>query len=236
MPADLNDQSPIIREYDADSRVLCIVFSGLRRSPGEVPGFAFRRIMADLPAKRLFVRDFKKAWYLRGLHTLTRGVPDTVEFFKNEMRDIAAQRVVMVGHSLGGFAAMLYGALLGVDSVHAFSPQTFISLRQRVRNRDHRWNRYALKLPFLTPASYRDLLPWLRASKTRTQFHLHYAKDSPLDTVHALRVQSLPGVSLHAHAEGRHRLVTVLRDSGALRPLLEEAVVQPRGESGGSRR
>ncbi|HMJ88669.1 MAG TPA: hypothetical protein VK530_02575, partial [Candidatus Acidoferrum sp.] len=69
-----DNDSPIQRDYSADAKVLFIVFSGLRRSPGEKPGFSFIHITGELPAKKLFVRDLTKAWYLRGLPGITRGV------------------------------------------------------------------------------------------------------------------------------------------------------------------
>jgi hypothetical protein len=231
-----DDDSPVLRDYAADSRVLFIAFSGLRRSPGEKPGFSFINITGSLPAKKLFVRDLTKTWYLTGLPGLTRGVEKTAEFFRNEIRSANAARVVMVGYSLGGFAAMLYGMLVDADQVLAFSPQTFVSLRQRIRHGDHRWNRYALKLPLKTRGKYRDLRSWLAKSRARTKHEVHYAEDSRLDVLHAKHVEGLPNVTLHAHREGRHRLVTVLRDSGVLQQMFEYAVgAQSVSVSGGSR-
>jgi len=233
--AETDDDSPIFRDYSADSRVLFVVFSGLRRSPGEKPGFSFINVTSPLPAKRLFLRDLTKAWYLRGLPGLTRGVEDTAEFFRNEIRATGAERVVMTGYSLGAFAAMLYGTLIEANEVHAFSPQTFVSLRQRIRHRDHRWNRYVLKLPLSTQSRFRDLRPLLARSRAKTQHHIHYAEDSRLDVLHAKHVEGLPNVKLHSYNEGKHRLVTDLRDKGMLIKIYEEAV-GAQGFSGGSRR
>lgn len=232
MPPD--DNSPILRDYANPSRVLFVVFSGLRRSPGEKPGFSFINVTGDLPAKKLFLRDLEKAWYLRGLFGVTKNVQDTAEFLRNEIISAAAERVVMTGYSLGGFAALLYGTMLGVDEVLAFSPQTFISLRQRLRHGDHRWNRYALKLPLRTPARYRDLRPLLADSRVKTQTQIHCAEDSRLDVLHAKHVEGLPNVTLHWHREGKHRLVTALRDSGELMKLFAQAVAH-QSVSGGSR-
>jgi len=204
--------------------VLFIVFSGLRRSPGEKPGFSFIHITGELPAKKLFVRDLTKAWYLRGLPGITRGVEDTAGFFRDEIKSTGAERVVMAGYSLGGFAAMLYGTLINANEVQAFSPQTFVSLRQRIRHGDHRWNRYALKLPLSTPMRFRDLRSTLMKSRATTQHHVHFAQDSRLDILHAKHVEGLPNITLHSHAEGRHRLVTALRDSGILMQIFQRSV------------
>jgi hypothetical protein len=216
--------SPIQRDYSCDAPVLFIVFSGLRRAPKEKPGFSFINVTGTLRAKKLFVRDLTKAWYLRGLPGLAKSVDETTEFFRKEIASTGAQRVVLTGYSLGGFAAMLYGTLLNSDEVHAFSPQTFVSMRQRIRHGDHRWNRYALKLPLTTPARFRDLRPILLESQAKTRHEIYYAEDSRLDVLHAQHVTGLRNVTLHPHAEGRHRLVTALRDTGELLRIFERAV------------
>lgn len=227
--------SPIQRDYSSDARVLFIAFSGLRRAPKERPGFSFIHITGALPAKKLFVRDLTKAWYLRGLPGISRSVADTTEFFRSEIAAVGAERVVVVGYSLGGFAAMLYGTLLDADEVHAFSPQTFVSLRQRIRYGDHRWNRYALKLPLTTPRAYRDLRPVLERSSASTRHHVYFAEDSRLDVLHARHIEGLRDVTFHPFKEGRHRLVTALRDSGELLKIFESAVAN-QSASGVSRR
>jgi predicted alpha/beta-fold hydrolase len=166
----------------------------------------------------------RKAWFLAGLPGISSDVGGTAEFLRKEAG--GARRIVLTGYSLGGFAAHLYASLLENAEAVTFSPQTFVSFWQRLRARDHRWRRYALALLWKSKARYRDLRPFL-VRQSRVKHAIHYAVDSPLDAVHAQRVASLQNVRVIAHTEGRHRLVTALRDSGELRKLLESAV---RGE------
>lgn len=220
-----DDLSPVRRDYQADSDVLLILFSGLKRRPEGVPDFSFGRVIEGIPARKLFVRDLHRAWYLRGLPGVSRNVAETAAFLRREIEAQGARRVVLAGYSLGGFGALLYGALLRADVVLAFSPQTFVSLPQRLWHGDHRWQRWVLKL-HCSPALFepRDVKPLLAQDNGRTKHFIHYALDSRLDVKHALRLQGLPGVVLQEHAEGRHRLVTELRESGELRRLMEQAV------------
>jgi len=140
------------------------------------------------------------------------------------------RRVVLTGYSLGGFAALLFGNLLGADEVHAFSPQTFISLSRRIWYRDHRWQRYVLKLHCSAAClEVCDLRPLLARPSRQTRKFVYYAKDSRLDKLHALRLAELPGVEFRAFDEGSHRLVTALRDSGDLRRILEGAALRRPG-------
>jgi len=227
LPDHADNDSPVLRDYAAASRVLLVLFSGLRRNPGERAEFSFGNAVREIPVKKLFVRDFAKAWYLRGMPPLTRGVAETSAFFRNEISESGAERVVMIGYSLGGFAALLYGALVDADETHSFSPQTFVSLRRRVLHRDHRWNRYVLKLPLVTRARYRDVRPVLRKAGGRTTHHVYFAEDNALDALHARRLANVPGVALHPHPRGKHRLVMLLRDTGELAAILDRAVNGP---------
>lgn len=215
--------SSVRRDYTTDSDVLLIIFSGLKQNPSAIPGFSFVNVTTVLPAKKLFMRDLDKAWFLRGFRGETTNVEQSVEFLKAEVARAGARRVVLLGYSLGGFAALLYGALLNADAVHAFSPQTFLSFWKRLRFRDHRWRRYVWKLHFGNTRPFHDLRLILPRSE-RTQFHIYYAQNSRLDAVHAAYVWGSPGVIHHAYPEGSHRLVTELRDTGELRAIMERAV------------
>jgi pimeloyl-ACP methyl ester carboxylesterase len=215
--------SSVRRDYSADSDVLLIIFSGLKQNPRAIPGFSFVNVTAGLRAKKLFLRDLDKAWFLRGFRGETTNVEQSVEFLRTEMARAGARRVVMLGYSLGGFAALLYGALLKADAVHAFSPQTFLSFGKRLRVRDHRWRRYVWKLYFGNTRPFHDLRPILPRGE-RTTFHIYYAQNSRLDAVHAAHVRESPRVTCHAYAEGSHRLVTQLRDTGELLAIMERAV------------
>jgi pimeloyl-ACP methyl ester carboxylesterase len=224
-PPAVDDGNPVLRDYSADSDVLIVSFGGLRRRPEILPGFSFVRVLDGLPARKLLVRDLQRAWFLRGLPGISRNVPETAAFLNREIETARARRVVMIGFSLGGFAAMLYGHLLQVAEVHAFSPQTFVSLGRRLRHRDSRWQRFVFKF-HLSSAAFapRDLQPLLARATGRTRQLVYYATDSRLDTVHAEHVRGLPGVELCSHPEGGHRLVTDMRDRGELRTIIERAI------------
>jgi hypothetical protein len=219
-----DDSSPICRDYSAASDVLFVSFSGLKRNPEKIPGFSLRATLVGLNAKKLYLRDLDKAWFLKGLRGVSDGVEKTAEFIRAEAASVNARRVVFTGYSLGGFAALLYGALCGVDEVHAISPQTFITFWRRWRTGDQRWRRYILPMYFNGTRRYHDLRPWLARTPARTQQNIYFARDSHLDAAHAEFVSGLPHVKIHERAEGSHRLVTAMRESGELRSLFEKAV------------
>ena len=204
--------------------MLLVSFSGLKRSPDKIPGFSLRRTFEGLPAKKLYLRDLDKAWFLRGLRGVTSNVDETVAWLKAEAASLQAQRIIFTGYSLGGFAALLYGVLCGVHEVHAISPQTFITFWKRLRTGDQRWRRYVLPMHFGNTRRYHDLRPWLLNAKPLTNLNLYFATDSRLDALHVDHARGLPQVIIHERAEGSHRLVTAMRESGELRTLFEQAI------------
>ena len=216
-----DDSSPICRDYSASSDVLLVSFSGLKRNPEKIPGFSLRGTLVGLNVKKLYLRDLDKAWFLRGLHGVAEGVEATAAFIRAERSSVNARRVIFTGYSLGGFAALLYGALCGADEVHAISPQTFLTFWRRWRTGDHRWRRYVLPMYFNGTRRYHDLHPWLAQTPTRTQLNVYFARDSELDAAHAEHVRGMPQVKIHERADGSHRLITVMRESGELRTLFE---------------
>lgn len=224
----VEDDCALFRDYSEESRVLVVSFSGLKQNPEAVPGFSLRRTFTGLPVKKLYLRDLHRAWFLRGLRGVTSNVGETVDFLRAEAASVHARRVILTGYSLGGFAALLYGSLLDADEVHAISPQTFLSFWRRLCCGDNRWRRYVLPLHFGPTKPFHDLRPWMEKCDPRTKLHLHFASDSRLDTVHARYLANGPGVIVHDHKNGGHRLVTALMESGELRAIFERAIA---GES-----
>jgi hypothetical protein len=114
-----------------DARTLVFSFAG--QGDGQLVGFEWVNFFKDKPVKVVNVRDCKRAYYMGNLHgdgfggeKITRGVDAHVELFREIIKKSKCERVVMVGVSLGGYAAALYGVLLNVDYILPYSSQTFI--------------------------------------------------------------------------------------------------------------
>jgi acetyl esterase/lipase len=189
--------------------------------PGRTPFFEFARSLGATPAKTTFVRDHAGAWYHRGV----QGVGPDVDSVAAHLREVAAAAdvddVVLLGNSAGGYAALLFGALLGWDA-YAFSPQTFIDPQMLAACEDHRWALYVDALGDEMDPRYADLLPVLRQSEGR--FHVYYPSELRLDVIHAERLEEVPRVSLHGIRYAGHGLVQSLRASGWLQSFLEALV------------
>lgn len=206
---------------NSESGELYIFFGGLA-SGIAMPPFEFFNASRILDANRIFLRDLRRRWYQTGLPGVTRDIPSTVRFLSREIDKIAPQRTVFVGNSMGGFAAILFSALLGTGEVVAFAPQTFVSPFLRFRHGDNRWERPISRmwLASLLKPRHWDLRPVLMNLPKPPCISIHVSPSDRLDCVHAAHIQGLPGVMVHEHQNGGHDVVKALRDTGKLPAIM----------------
>lgn len=146
-----------------------------------IPRFEFVRASGAINENKIFVCDPYQAWYQRGITAELNSVRTLASFLSQRIEDIRPERVVMIGNSMGGFAALLFGCILKVDKAIAFSPQISVSPSKRLEFLDFRWPRQILNM-YLTTL-YRDhcydLRPVLLAAD-KTTFEIHVADDAVL--------------------------------------------------------
>ena len=223
----LQDQSvSFVRESCPDSKAMLVAFGGIKLGLG-MPPFEFFRLARNISAHKLFFRDVHQAWYHRGLPGVAERIDGIAEFLRREMVQSGAKRIAFFGTSMGGYAALLFGALLQTGEVHAFAPQTFLSPWKRFRCGDGRWRRRIWKIYLSADGRrYLDLRPPMRLAG-QTQFHIYFSPEHRLDSVHARHLAGLPNVFLHDHVEGGHQLIKVLRDNGTLQQIIARALTVP---------
>jgi hypothetical protein len=121
----LDKSQACVSNYDDDSDVLLIVFSG-RAGRLNITPFDFFNIVKKIPCKKLFLRDHSKSWYFRGLAGVTDSYQTTTEFLLRQIDSVGAKRVVTLGASMGGFAASFYAPLINANHVISFTPNTYM--------------------------------------------------------------------------------------------------------------
>lgn len=223
------DAEVLVRVADADE-VVMIAFGGLHMRVG-ISDYEFRDVTADLPAGLIFVRDRTKRVYHGGLPELGRTFPEMAA----SITELAGgRRIVMVGNSGGGFAALVFGALTGASEVHAFSPVTFVGRWRRKLHKDGRFHDAIDRLNRGPDAQRRfmDARPWMRRASRPTEFHLYYAHGYDLDRLHAERVRRVRGVTLHPRDGKGHNTIRDLAISGELREILRAAVTKTAAADG----
>jgi pimeloyl-ACP methyl ester carboxylesterase len=213
----------------SDSRTLLLAFGGLQGRIG-MPPFEFLRLTGQFPVKRLFVRDVRQAWYHRGTPEHGESIEAVAESLGELISSHGVERLVTAGNSAGGYAALLFGALLGADTALCFAPQTTLDPAALAQIGDHRWDETLLPLVDAGAIEDRwaDLAVAIPASsRAGTRYNVYFDDSLLVDRLHAERLVGLEGLRLYRFGEGRHHLVRALRESGALERILRTALQVP---------
>jgi hypothetical protein len=121
---DLGKDVQIVRRRRARTAIL--VFNGFADRLG-LPLAVIHRWLGKLPAHLLYLRDFERQFYLRGIRSLGGSRGETLEELNRILGRLKARRVLCVGASGGVFGALHYGVILGADRILCFSGVTNLS-------------------------------------------------------------------------------------------------------------
>lgn len=215
----------VLEDMEAASPVLAVAFGGIAMSVGGIPPFEFFRVLNETaPAKKLLLRDSSQSWYHRGVEGVGPDIAGVEAGIRRIVERERPRKLVTLGASAGGYAALLFGRLLGADEIHAFGPQTFIGPGLRLRHLDYRWGRLwtSLMLSGRYQPRYGDLYRVFKRTPSGSRVVVHYCDGDRFDDAHARRLGRHPDVELRRYEEGGHFIVKHLRDSGRLQPLLRE--------------
>ena len=147
-----------------------------------------RKKVPGQSVREIFVRDVTKQWYLHGISSSV----DSVEKLVGLLKELTAgTKIITVGNSAGGYAACLYGALLGAVQIFSFSGQ--FSLKDTAENSDELLQE-TMELPEFM--KYCDLTGLIRDSDATVFFF--YPDQAPQDKKQYPLVLDNPNVCMFA--------------------------------------
>lgn len=222
-PERLQDKDyTVLYDFETDSEVLLIVFSGVGLGIG-VPYFEFLKTVEAFPIRKIFVRDNRKSWYHGGIIGLGDTVDDTIKPLKELIDKSGAKYVMTLGNSMGGYGAILYGALLGVDEVLAFAPTTYANWKNRLKYWDHRGHFKYLKNAIVKPKKYYDLLNVPNIDKPHIR--IFFDTDYRTDKTHAEHLaKPLSNVTLERYHGGKHKVIKNIKNAGDLSKIFGDSI------------
>lgn len=185
--------------------------------------FQFKATLANLDVNIIYLRDLKHNWYVNGVVGVGDDVEGVAGFLRARLKELGTSKVITMGASAGGFAAILYGSLLGVHRIIAFSPQTFMDRFHRTIYYDYRWKDRFQQI-YAGNRSNRPFLDLKRIVRNyKGKVALFYDKKHRLDNIHARRIKGR-NIECFPSAGGGHNLVKELRSVGKLEEYLEEVI------------
>jgi hypothetical protein len=217
-----DDLKSVIRIEGARTDLQFLSFAGLNLGMG-MPPFEFLRSLSSRDVPGWFIKDFYQSWYNKGLLGLTGSLSETRDYLQGLIGERDGRRLVTLGASSGGYAAIVYGCWLGADRALAFSPQTLITRRivAQYASLDTPEN-----LRFLDrDAGALNLRQFLQTQPHAPEITVYYGSDHDQDTKEAMQLDGLPKVTLVpvSGVEG-HSVSGELRQRGELDGILERLV------------
>jgi hypothetical protein len=108
------------------NRKLIVAFGGLVPKLGGIPAFEFLRYLSSTykDVDMIFYFDQHQSWYHRGIGGISTNIKGTVLHLNNLIKGY--DKVIFIGVSAGGYAAILFGSLCNVHHVMSFIPQTIL--------------------------------------------------------------------------------------------------------------
>ena len=186
------------------SDTLVVSFAGHDIMYGGIPRFEFVNFFAKYfrEINQHYYIDKHKTSYHKGIDGISKNIDETVEYLRNEIYNY--EKVVFLGVSSGGYAAILFGSLLGIDHVVAFIPQTI------------RFNKNI-------DEKYRDISKYIN---NITQYHLYgdlsvTNKSDCHHISHCERISNHPNVFINRVERFN---LKQMRDSGELFALLNDII------------
>ncbi|MBX9709186.1 MAG: tetratricopeptide repeat protein [Caulobacteraceae bacterium] len=172
-----------------DGKDLLIALTAANRPPGF---FEYYKAAAQFSAKKLYLATTKNSFFHLGVSGLGTTVQETANSLRKIIDDVKPARVHVLGASMGGYGALLFGSLLQADTVIAVNAGC--DLEVVVLGQD------AIRGGFTDPA-LKDLFP-LIAEARRTRFYLLNSDSFAPDTHQALALAKLPHVRVILHRYG----------------------------------
>lgn len=211
-----SDRPFYIQDFNQSSHLI-IAFSGYGQN-FEWFG-SIRKYESDYKFSKFWLRDLAKAYWHGKLPGIEYGVIPLSYFINEKIKKSNAKRVMTMGLSMGGYAAILFGCLCNVDLVLSFSGQTHLPEHRRKKYKLYeRWkgievdeNNVDLKILF-DKYNYNN----------KTEYKLFYGKDYKSDVDYAKRLFGCRGVELIPVNSNKHNSVSAAKKQGLIDFYIKE--------------
>lgn len=166
---------------------------------------------AEYETNAIFIRDPGKSWYNGAIPGLSSNADDLLDLLRAHCAKFDLNRVTVAGTSMGGYAAILFGTLLGAGRVIAIGPQTVLDKN--------------LPRSPSAPVKYSDLAPVIVGKHERTAIEIWYGSESPLDLYNALLVPQVDGVRTFGVRGAMHNVLAKFKRSNELRRFFSHIAI-----------
>ena len=221
-PAMTDDKaSDVILAEAANAETVVLVFTALN-DVMSMPLPIFDRYLAAFGVTAVYLKDFRRLSYLRGIVSLGSDDAAARRALQGMCERLGAKRLCTIGYSAGGAAAIRYGVQLGADRVVSFAGHSH-RVRGPTSRLDRQYNMINDRMAGLIADEELDLRRFLTGRGYSSSIEIVYAAAAARDKVHAEHLSGLAGVTLRPVAGcDDHELIRWLALHGDLRAMLAE--------------
>jgi len=213
--------APVMVEVGRDPSVAVIAFTGGGEKL-QLPVYEFFDTTRSLQYSRILLWDRFHRQYERGIDDERPDFASLMEYLRAEVARLKPEKLLCVGTSAGGTAAMRAGHLLRADYVHAFAPQTGDHPLNASLGRSRFWP-WRNGAPRKEAKRFFDLTRILQEWNGKTLYYVHYGRACATDRVYADRLRHLAGVVTIGYSCDTHLIAVFLAKKGFLTKALSIA-------------
>lgn len=179
---------------------------------------------------KIFLKDSTNSWYHYGVQGLGESIDEVAQSLQVLIESMQPSRIIAVGQSMGGYAAIVFGILLKVDTIISFGSLSCLDSRFAQLIQDTRWLPISLELETSNlSCSYFDLIPLYHSKVTRTKIHYIFGSsledgetgERNLDALHASRLHgACSDIKFYNYTQSGHTIVKYLVDNKKINSLL----------------
>jgi hypothetical protein len=165
---------------------------------------------------------------MTGLKNSTTSFEKTLDLIKSKINVKKYKKIIGLGCSAGGFAAILYGQILKFDKTIVFSPQTVLNHKKEDLIEDiYNAPKTCQWLRTRDPdnESYNKSLDLANYKPFHGSIDIHYSVhgNKGIDKKHALYLEG-ENCKIFEHPGNDHMIALTLRNKGQLKEIIDNAI------------
>ena len=147
--------------------------------------------------KHIFIRDIYKQWYLKGINNRIDTPEKLLEWLKAETK---GYKVIALGSSAGGYAALFYGSQLRAERILAFNPQ--FELNSLFERSDESKNPILYRLRGTEWSKHFDIAPML--NNAASDIYYFYSLKSSWDILQCQHIKDIKRIHQIGFSTSHH--------------------------------
>jgi esterase/lipase len=207
-------------EKDDTKKPLIITFGGIANGLAG-PIFEFKNLLKEnIDCHKIFIKDSNQSWYHKGANGLGNNINELKNDIEKLIEKINYSEIITIGASMGGYASLLFGSLLKVNSIISFVPQTFIDKETRKKHKDNRWSEQ-MKSVHENNQNYYNLI---NLNFTNINTKIIYGKTDLLDTIHAKRMNKHKSIEIIKYNANHQSIFKKLKKDNQLINIIKKSI------------